>query len=135
MELKHGQKQSRDERTQEDYRTSAAKCLHMTGSLLAFFHLCLVSVLFTAPSILKLNEVLKILFPSIIYTNVRTSTNIELAERSCVRCSIAVEQYIHVRGGVHVSNTIVGFTRDRLIATVYTNLSPMSAVYITTRLH
>ena len=34
----------------------------MSGSLLAFFHLCLVSILLSAPSILKSNEVLEKLF-------------------------------------------------------------------------
>ena len=33
--------------------------LEISGSLLAFFHLCLVSVLFSAPLILKWNEVLE----------------------------------------------------------------------------
>ena len=45
MGLKKGQKQGRDERTQEDYPTSAVYFFQMLGSLLAFFHLCLVSVL------------------------------------------------------------------------------------------
>ena len=48
---------------QEDYQTSAKKTQQMSGSLLAFFHLCLASVLFSALSILKLNEVLQTLFP------------------------------------------------------------------------
>ena len=50
----------------QDYWTSAKLCSRclvvflcsfLSGSLLAFFHLCLVSILFSAPSILKWNEV------------------------------------------------------------------------------
>ena len=64
MELKKGQKQGREERTQEDYwtsatqedyRTSAKNTKQMSDSLLAFFHLYLLSVLFSALLILKLN--------------------------------------------------------------------------------
>ena len=51
MELKKEQKPARDERTQEDYLTSAA---YMLGSLLVFFNLCLVSVLFSAPSLTEM---------------------------------------------------------------------------------
>ena len=74
MEPKKGQKQGRDERMPEDYRTSAKirrRCpvvflrsfisalflsffrLHQMSGSLAFFHLGLTSVLFSAPSILK----------------------------------------------------------------------------------
>ena len=64
MGLKKVQKQGRDERTQEDYPTSAVQFLQMSGSLLAFFHLCLVSALFSGPS---LNEMKfhKTFFPSL----------------------------------------------------------------------
>ena len=54
MELKKVQKQGRNERTQEGYPTSGVFFLQMYGSLLAFFHLCLVSVLFSAPSLLEI---------------------------------------------------------------------------------
>ena len=47
MGLRKGQKQGRDERAQEDYPTSAVYFLHMSSSVLAFLHLCLVSVLFS----------------------------------------------------------------------------------------
>ena len=44
------QKQGSDERTQEDYPI-CCELLQMYGSLIAFFHLCLVCVLFSAPSL------------------------------------------------------------------------------------
>ena len=46
MDLKKVQKQGRAERTQEDYPTSAADFLQMSGSVLAFFDFRLVSVHF-----------------------------------------------------------------------------------------
>ena len=39
MGMRKGQKQGRQERTQEDYPTSAKSTQQMSGSLLAFFHL------------------------------------------------------------------------------------------------
>ena len=51
MGLKKGQKQDRNEIMQEDYSTSAKNTQPMSGSLLAFFHLYLVSILFSAPSL------------------------------------------------------------------------------------
>ena len=65
MELKKVLKQGRDERTQEDYPTSAVIFLQMYGSLLAFFHLCLVSVLFSAPSLLEI-KFYKNFFPLVL---------------------------------------------------------------------
>ena len=53
MDLKQGQKQGRGERTQ-DYPTFAVHFLHMFGTVLAFFHLCLVSVLFSGPSLTEM---------------------------------------------------------------------------------
>ena len=53
MDLKKIQKQGRDERTQEDYPTSAQNTQQMSGSLLAFFQFCLVSVPFSK-SLLKI---------------------------------------------------------------------------------
>ena len=47
------QKQGRNERTQEDYPTTAKNTQQMSGSL-AFFHLCLVSVHFSGPSLTKM---------------------------------------------------------------------------------
>ena len=67
------QKQARDERTQENYRSSAKISQQMSCSLLAFFHLCLVSVLFSAQSILKWNEVLQKLF-SLVYNYYRVKS-------------------------------------------------------------
>ena len=46
MSLKKGQKQGRDERTHEDYLTSAKYTADVRLVFFAFFHLCLVSVLF-----------------------------------------------------------------------------------------
>ena len=40
------QKQGGDARTPEKYPTSSVYFLQMSGSLLAIFHLCLVSILF-----------------------------------------------------------------------------------------
>ena len=56
--LKKGQKQGRDERMQEDYCTSAVYFLLMSNSLVAFFHLCHISVFSTGPSLteMKFNQ-------------------------------------------------------------------------------
>ena len=54
MELKKVQKQGRDERTQEDYPTPAKIRSRCRGVFFVLFHLCLVSVPFSAPSLLKI---------------------------------------------------------------------------------
>ena len=53
--MKKGQKQGRNERTQEGYPTSSKISQQISGSLLVFFHLCLVSVLFSGPSLTELS--------------------------------------------------------------------------------
>ena len=56
----------------------------MSGSLLAFFHLCLVFVLFSAQSILKWNEVLEKLF-SLVSTFFRVFLNtVQIDDKKCV---------------------------------------------------
>ena len=51
--MKNGQKFGREERMQEDYPTSAVYFLQILGNLLVLFHLCLVSVPFSGPSLTK----------------------------------------------------------------------------------
>ena len=70
MGLKKGQEQGRDERTQENYPTSAVYLLQMSGSLLAFFHLCLVSVLVSDSSLTEM-KFHRNFFPSINSDNSR----------------------------------------------------------------
>ena len=59
------QKQGRDERTQE-YYLNICKNTQQMYSLLAVFHLCLVSVLFSAPSLLEI-KVYKNFFPLFLF--------------------------------------------------------------------
>ena len=62
MSLKKGQKQGRDERTQK-LPYICCVFLQMSGSLLGFFHLCLVSVLFSGPPLTEM-KFYRIFFPS-----------------------------------------------------------------------
>ena len=56
MGPKKVQKQGRDESTQKDYHTSAVYFFKMYGSLLVSFHLCLVSILFSTPSLTEMKS-------------------------------------------------------------------------------
>ena len=64
MGLKKVHKQGRDERTQEDYPTPAKNTQQMLGSLFEYFYLCLVSLLFSGPTLTKMKFYRKKLFPS-----------------------------------------------------------------------
>ena len=54
VDLRKWGKQGRNEKKQQDYPTYSMYILQELGSLTVFFHLCLVSVLFSGPSLTEM---------------------------------------------------------------------------------